>query len=137
MKKRILDIGFRLVNVSVVLFVVLVAFGSNLSGPLLKLNLYDYTKSPLPPYRDSIARAIKNSAAIYFSIIEGATPYNARIKAPENFVQLSKDWYAQYFLLDRQLISNCNNCDFSITVAPSTKEATDSSNLYTFVITKN
>ncbi len=94
-------------------------------------------KHPLPPYRDAIARAL-GGAAIYFSIIEGATPYNAQIDAPESFIQLSKEWYAGYFLLRRKLISHCGpeECPFSIIEAPTVAQATDSAKLYPFKFVK-
>ena len=108
-----------------VVFIFAALTQSNFLGPLLNFRLDDFTKAPLPPYRDSVARSI-GSAAIYFSIIEGTTPYNAKIDAPVHFVELSKMWYAPYFLLGRELIQNCLECGYSLVEFPTLYEATSS-----------
>ncbi|HKB88301.1 MAG TPA: hypothetical protein VKC53_01490 [Patescibacteria group bacterium] len=135
MNKKISNFYLKSLNYIVVVFIFLALVKGNFIGPLLQLNLSDFTRSPLPPYRDAIARSI-GEAAIYFSIIEGKTPYNAKINATDDFVSLSKAWYAPYFLLGRKLVVNCSNCEYSITDSPSILEATDSSTLYPFIILK-
>ncbi len=134
-RKKLLEIYAPFVYIIIILFIASSMLQGNLFNPILTTNFGDFVKHPLPPYRDAIARSI-GKAAIYFSIIEGATPYKAKINAPESFVQLSEEWYAGYFLLGRKLILNCelSRCPYSIVEAPSIIEATDSSKLYPFKI---
>lgn len=125
----------RYTNILIASYILLVLIQSNFLTPLVNFNFADLVKFPLPPYRDSVARSIGH-AAIYFAIIEGSTPYDAKIDSNSEFVDLSKMWYASYFLLKRELIENCEDCEYKIVTAPSYEEAITGEATLPFVVEK-